>query len=210
MNTVLSVFVPPPKQAQEEVEAQVPEAERDDHQDLHGAHAQAQSQAQAQAQAQAQGLDAGGRGGEGSGEESAHEANSSGAEQCRICTAGWEAGRLFRPCKCNGSIKLVHVDCINTWRRLSRNQSSYYECDMCKYKYNIERTNFAEYMQRFRVPEVLTLLLFVVSVLVFGNLSRLNVQDYIYDQVQARRIRNLYTQHTKVDKLSIRVSFVWA
>jgi hypothetical protein len=104
---------------------------------------------------------------------------------------------------------LVHVDCINTWRRLSRNQNSYFECDMCKYKYNIERTNFAEYMQRFRVPEILTLLLFVISVLIFGNLSRLNVQDYIYDQVQTRRMRNVYKQRTQLNQLWLSVYFVW-
>lgn len=88
-------------------------------------------------------------------EEDKNEETSGDA--CRICSGGSELGRLFSPCKCTGSIRLVfahisklnlrngpfylkcpwnmqvHVECINTWRRMSANPKSYYECDMCKW-----------------------------------------------------------------------------
>ena len=39
-----------------------------------------------------------------------HDADDgSGAPLCRICFAGEEAGRLFSPCRCRGSIGKVHV-----------------------------------------------------------------------------------------------------
>ena len=45
---------------------------------------------------------------------------------CRICFAGEDAGRLFSPCLCRGSMGLVHVDCLNEWRSMSRNPRSFY------------------------------------------------------------------------------------
>ena len=35
---------------------------------------------------------------------------------CRICRCEEEEGRpLFHPCKCSGSIKFVHNDCLEAW-----------------------------------------------------------------------------------------------
>lgn len=59
---------------------------------------------------------------------------------------------------------MVHVECINEWRRSSENPSSYYQCDMCKYEYNIQRTHFAEAMQSYHVAQVVSVLLCVLLV----------------------------------------------
>ncbi|ORX78428.1 hypothetical protein BCR32DRAFT_270075 [Anaeromyces robustus] len=67
---------------------------------------------------------------------------------CRICFGGaneiLESGKLISPCKCKGSMKYVHVNCLNEWRLASANNASYYQCDQCKYKYNFQRTKFAK------------------------------------------------------------------
>ncbi|GBE61698.1 FHA domain-containing protein [Babesia ovata] len=34
---------------------------------------------------------------------------------CRICLEGEESGTLVVPCKCNGSMKYVHLACVRTW-----------------------------------------------------------------------------------------------
>lgn len=40
---------------------------------------------------------------------------------CRICRCEEEVGRpLFHPCKCSGSIKYVHNDCLEAWLRMSK------------------------------------------------------------------------------------------
>ncbi len=40
---------------------------------------------------------------------------------CRICRCEEEEGRpLFHPCKCSGSIKFVHNDCLEAWLRMSK------------------------------------------------------------------------------------------
>ncbi|KAL6788168.1 hypothetical protein J3E68DRAFT_416169 [Trichoderma sp. SZMC 28012] len=48
---------------------------------------------------------------------------------CRICRGeGTQAEPLFYPCKCSGSIKYVHQDCLMEW--LSHSQKKY--CELCK------------------------------------------------------------------------------
>lgn len=48
---------------------------------------------------------------------------------CRICRSeGTAAEPLFYPCKCSGSIKYVHQDCLMEW--LSHSQKKY--CELCK------------------------------------------------------------------------------
>lgn len=60
-----------------------------------------------------------------------------GERLCRICYDGEDsaANPLFRPCRCRGSMRWVHMECLNHWRLESANPRSYFECDSCKFKY---------------------------------------------------------------------------
>jgi len=82
---------------------------------------------------------------------------------CRICFGGandiLESGKLISPCKCKGSMKYVHVNCLNEWRLASTNNTSYYQCDQCKYKYNFQRTKFAKVLSN-------KLFIFLITILV--------------------------------------------
>jgi hypothetical protein len=63
---------------------------------------------------------------------------------CRICHDNDPAsGRLISPCRCKGSIGYIHVDCLNMWRRMSRNNRSEHQCDQCGYHYNVQKTEMA-------------------------------------------------------------------
>lgn len=66
---------------------------------------------------------------------------------CRICYAGSEAGRLFSPCLCSGTMGLVHVNCLNEWRTQSANPRSFYTCEQCGYSYRTQRTAAADALQ---------------------------------------------------------------
>ena len=44
-------------------------------------------------------------------------------------------------------MKYVHVPCLNDWRTASANASSLYECEQCRYKYNIARTEYAAWLE---------------------------------------------------------------
>lgn len=65
-----------------------------------------------------------------------------GERTCRICFDGVSEGRLISPCKCKGTSKYVHTKCLHQWRTTSQKQESYYECDTCKYKYELSRAKF--------------------------------------------------------------------
>ncbi|KKA28114.1 hypothetical protein TD95_002316 [Thielaviopsis punctulata] len=56
-------------------------------------------------------------------------AASTEMETCRICRCeGTASEPLFYPCKCSGSIKFVHQNCLMEW--LSHSQKKY--CELCK------------------------------------------------------------------------------
>ena len=38
-------------------------------------------------------------------------------DQCRICFSGAEEGKLIAPCKCSGTQRYVHEDCLRKWQR---------------------------------------------------------------------------------------------
>jgi hypothetical protein len=45
--------------------------------------------------------------------------------------------KLFSPCLCKGSLALVHIECLNAWRKTSN--EAYFSCYECKYKYRLRR-----------------------------------------------------------------------
>ncbi|KIX98427.1 uncharacterized protein Z520_05728 [Fonsecaea multimorphosa CBS 102226] len=55
--------------------------------------------------------------------------NEDGQDYCRICRGeGTSTQPLYYPCKCSGSIKFVHQQCLMDW--LSHSQKKY--CELCK------------------------------------------------------------------------------
>ncbi|OAP62066.1 hypothetical protein AYL99_04269 [Fonsecaea erecta] len=55
--------------------------------------------------------------------------NEEGQDYCRICRGeGTSTQPLYYPCKCSGSIKFVHQECLMEW--LSHSQKKY--CELCK------------------------------------------------------------------------------
>ncbi|KAL2170742.1 hypothetical protein VTG60DRAFT_4490 [Thermothelomyces hinnuleus] len=57
------------------------------------------------------------------------DSQTSDTDTCRICRGeGSEDEPLFFPCKCSGSIKYVHQDCLMEW--LSHSQKKH--CELCK------------------------------------------------------------------------------
>eukprot|EP00960_Hanusia_phi_P043657 756182-Hanusia_phi.AAC.1 len=47
--------------------------------------------------------------------------------ECRICRGGVECGVLLYPCRCSGSIRYVHQECLDAW--LARTGST--KCELC-------------------------------------------------------------------------------
>ncbi|KAF9944776.1 hypothetical protein BGZ70_004352, partial [Mortierella alpina] len=111
--------------------------------------------------------------------------------QCRICLGGADEedtlGRLISPCLCKGSMKYVHVECLNAWRARSPKRESHYKCDTCKYSFSFRRTSFARYLAHPLTVFVLTVLVFAAAVFAAGFAMKLLLyltldepHDFIY------------------------------
>jgi len=54
-------------------------------------------------------------------------------DECRVCRGPAEEGRLLlQPCKCSGSMGLVHQECLISWLEVTRGDG---RCEICKTKF---------------------------------------------------------------------------
>ncbi|KAN0128787.1 hypothetical protein V8E53_013374 [Lactarius tabidus] len=80
-------------------------------------------------------------------------------DTCRICSAPGEQDQpLFHPCKCSGTIRYIHQDCLTTWLSHSKKKT----CDVCKYPYSFTKV-YANDMPK-HLPTVLLLRKFAQQV----------------------------------------------
>ncbi|KAF8880202.1 hypothetical protein BD779DRAFT_1549951 [Infundibulicybe gibba] len=71
-------------------------------------------------------------------------------DTCRICSAPAEPDQpLFYPCKCSGTIRYIHQDCLTTWLAHSKKKN----CDVCKHPYSFTKV-YAPDMPN-RLPPIL-------------------------------------------------------
>ncbi|CAG8476388.1 9012_t:CDS:2 [Ambispora gerdemannii] len=81
-------------------------------------------------------------------------------------------GRLISPCLCKGTIRHVHVECLNRWRLRSQKKTSFFQCDECKYQYAFRRTTIAKYATNEFVLTIVTLTLFSCCVFLGGFIAK--------------------------------------
>ena len=64
----------------------------------------------------------------------------SSEKQCRICLESEETddNRLIAPCRCTGSSKYVHRDCLQQWR-CTRRDTAWSRCTVCLQSYVLVR-----------------------------------------------------------------------
>jgi hypothetical protein len=56
---------------------------------------------------------------------------------CRICMdeeSDPVANPLINPCKCAGSTKYVHRQCLLKWRTMKEGTHAFYRCEICHYR----------------------------------------------------------------------------
>mmetsp|Transcript_8461 Transcript_8461/g.16406 ORF Transcript_8461/g.16406 Transcript_8461/m.16406 type:complete len:284 (-) Transcript_8461:140-991(-) len=87
-------------------------------------------------------------------EPSPDRQESEGAE-CRVCYGGREEGVLFKPCLCDGSMKYIHVHCLEKWRDSGRSRAKT-ECPNCHYKYKFARAQSVAWMSNKAFIHVIT------------------------------------------------------
>jgi len=115
-----------------------------------------------------------------------NEIVESNERNCRICLESEETratGRLFAPCICKGSMKFVHIKCLNEWRALATGTKNFYECPQCKFKYKIERTPLADFFEDDRIAITVAVLSFTLALFLLGMLFEQWPLDFICPKI---------------------------
>lgn len=69
-------------------------------------------------------------------------------KMCRICFEGEKFNNeLIHPCLCKGTLKYIHLKCLQEWRNININNPEKRDnCEICKYHYAIrERIDYLKY-----------------------------------------------------------------
>lgn len=101
------------------------------------------------------------------------------ARCCRICLEGEdeELGHLFAPCRCAGSMRLVHAACLERWRASAPGRASYYRCDTCLYEYKLRRACLGRLLLAPSFARLLAGCLAAAAVLAAGFLRGLALRE---------------------------------
>ena len=98
------------------------------------------------------------------------KADGEDGDACRICRGeGTIEQSLFYPCKCSGSIKFVHQDCLMEW--LAHSQKKY--CELCKTPFRFTK------LYDNRMPDTLPLPLFIQQLTVHALRSLLTWSRFL-------------------------------
>lgn len=80
-----------------------------------------------------------------------------------------DGGRLLRPCKCKGSQKYVHEQCLSAWRLQDPLQKrNYWQCPTCSYKYKLQRLTWSAWISSTAAQVGLTLFIFFAAMFILG------------------------------------------
>jgi RING-variant domain len=67
---------------------------------------------------------------------------------CRICLESGDVGDLISPCICDGTSKMVHRTCLDSWRSSRSRRDAFTTCGVCLVVYKLRRTHFAARSRR--------------------------------------------------------------
>ena len=63
------------------------------------------------------------------------ELEDDGRAQCRFCFETGNADSMIAPCLCAGSIKYVHMGCLDEWRAQESIPRAFTHCPSCRFQY---------------------------------------------------------------------------
>lgn len=86
---------------------------------------------------------------------------------CRICMDDC-INEMIAPCLCKGTSKFVHRTCLDQWRGTpSSNLSKFYECNVCKFKYEYVR-NYSKSVYKLYFNKCKNTLFFLGKFIIFA------------------------------------------
>lgn len=90
---------------------------------------------------------------------------------CRICFEGEsEEHRLIIPCKCSGSMRYIHEDCLKIWLLSLDKDLSVSECDICKSQFIMEIKLATKCTCKNYWNECLGMFIFPILIILMGSI----------------------------------------
>lgn len=84
-----------------------------------------------------------------------------------------ELGRLLRPCKCKGSARYVHEQCLTLWRHAdpSYGKRNYWQCPTCGFQYRLDRMVVGQWISSTYAQLALTISILVFLIFLLGFIA---------------------------------------
>ncbi|KAI9707870.1 MAG: hypothetical protein M1820_004476 [Bogoriella megaspora] len=83
-----------------------------------------------------------------------------------------DGGRLLRPCKCKGSSKYVHEECLQAWRLQNPlERRNYWQCPTCGFRYRLQRMSWAKWIGSASAQIALTIFIFIFAMFLLGFIA---------------------------------------
>jgi len=90
---------------------------------------------------------------------------------CRYCLGNDNEENLIVPCKCRGSSRYVHRNCLDNWRIQGVNDQNFKRCNECRFEYtlisNFDSEEEAKRYREFYKNAIVDTIFFVVTVICF-------------------------------------------
>lgn len=102
---------------------------------------------------------------------------------CRICLEDEnDINKLIAPCRCSGSSKYVHLDCLQTWRRTSRGGIGENKCMECHTEYLIRKKHGRERILEIPICRLAQILYYtptVISMIIYTQDKNLSFFTFL-------------------------------
>ena len=102
---------------------------------------------------------------------------------CRICFE--DNNELISPCRCSGTSKWIHLECLQKWRFTSTNPNSVIKCSTCNTKYNItyiSNNSITKFLFTFLCNYPSTFYMINYIFIILGGYILYNINLTIYEQ----------------------------
>lgn len=126
---------------------------------------------------------------------------------CKICLENEgiiEEDNLISPCKCKGTMKFVHRECLRRWRYHKKNLYTINSCDQCKNNYEV----IDEYIPEVHITNILTFLSFSSIIFLSNFILNTLLEAYIYTYKMCKKtnyhdllIGNIEKENTTIEFL---------
>jgi hypothetical protein len=118
-----------------------------------------------------------------------------------------DGGRLIKPCKCKGTQRYIHEDCLAELRAKSPQKNAYLKCDLCGFEYNTKRLLIHDILLSRVARMLLTILIVVLVMFVLGFVADPIINLYV-DPIQTLAGQR-YWDPVKVDNIGKKGDDSW-